>query len=85
MATDCNLVNVGTVVFVVVTGGPVLEGIERDSVNHIPCTVCGNNVKKRFEADRLSNCGTQTGVVVYEQNRTTWTTGAMGMGANCVP
>ena len=64
MASDGNLVNVGTVVYVVVTRGPILEGIERDSENHIPCTVCGYNIEKRLKAVGLSNYWANTRMIV---------------------
>ena len=33
-------VNVGTVINEVITRGPILEGIETGSENHVPRTVC---------------------------------------------
>ena len=81
VATDCNLVNVGTVVFVVVTRGPVLEGIERDSVNHIPCTVRGYNIKKGLKAVGLSNRRADARVAVERKYGTTWAAGAVELGA----
>ena len=47
MTPNSCLVNVGTVVCVVVTRGPILKGIERDSENHIPCTVCVDNFEQK--------------------------------------
>ena len=64
MAAKGNLVNVGTVINVVVARGPILKGIERDSENHIPCTVCVNNFEKRLEAVGLSNHWANTGMAV---------------------
>ena len=55
MAPNSNLVNVGTVIYVVVTRGPILKGIERDRMDLVPCTVCVNNVKKGLETVGLSN------------------------------
>ena len=75
MAPDSNLVNFGTIVCVVVTRGPILESIERDSVYQIPCTVCGYNIKKGLEAVGLSNSGANTRMIVKEKNgatRTAW-------------
>ena len=40
MAANGNFVNVGTVINVVITRGPILEGIERDSEKDVPCMVC---------------------------------------------
>ena len=71
MTPDSNLVNVGTIVCVVVTGGPILKGIERDSVNLVPCTVCVYNVKKGLETVGLSNRRTYAGVVRQKENRAT--------------
>ena len=67
MAADGNLVNVGTVITVVVTRGPILEGIERDSEKHIPCTVCGDNFEKRLEAVGLSNRWANTRMIMKEK------------------
>ena len=64
MAANGNLVNVGTIVNVVVTRGPILKGIERDSENHVPCTVCGYNIEKRLKAVGLSNHRADTRVTV---------------------
>ena len=55
MAPNSNLVNVGTVIYVVVTRGPILEGIERDSMDKIPCTVSVCDVKEGLETVGLSN------------------------------
>ena len=79
MAPDSNLVNVGTIVYVVLTRGPILESIERDSVNQIPCTVCGYNIKKGLEAVGLSNCRANTNMIVKEKNGTTRTAWAVGL------
>ena len=54
MGTNSNLFNVGTVIYVVVTRGPILKGIERDRVDLIPCTMFVNNVKKGLETIGLS-------------------------------
>ena len=40
VAANGNFVNVGTVINVVITRGPILEGIERDSEKDVPCMVC---------------------------------------------
>ena len=55
MGANSNLFNVSTVVYVVVTRGPVLEGIERDSMDEIPCTVSVCDVKEGLETVGLSN------------------------------
>ena len=52
MGTNRNLFNVGTVVYVVVAGGPILKGIQRDKMDLVPCAVLVNNVKKGFETIR---------------------------------
>ena len=64
MAANGNFVNVGTVVNVVVTRGPILKGIERDSENHVPCTVCVYNIEKRLKAVGLSNHWADTRMTV---------------------
>ena len=55
MGANSNLFNVCTVVYVIVTRGPVLESIERDSMDEIPGTVSVCDVKERLETVGLSN------------------------------
>ena len=55
VGTNSNLVNVGTVIYVVVTRGPILKGIERDRVDMVPCTMFVNNVRRGLETIGLSN------------------------------
>ena len=71
MGTDCNFFNMGTIVYVVVAGGPVLKGIQRYRVDLIPSTVLMYNVKKGFETIGPSTCWTSDKALMQEKDRTT--------------
>ena len=55
MGANSNFFNVCTIIFVVVTSGPELKGIERDSMDKIPSTVSVCDAKERLETVGLSN------------------------------
>ena len=46
MGTDCNFFNMGTIVYVIVAGGPVLKGIQGYRVDLVPSPVFMYNIKK---------------------------------------
>ena len=46
MASDGNFVNANTTANIVLTGSPVLKGIERNGVDHMPGAVCSNDIEK---------------------------------------
>ena len=74
MGANSNLFNVCTVVYVIVTRGPVLESIERDSMDEIPGTVSVCDVKERLETVGLSNSRTYIRVGMQKENGPTWAT-----------
>ena len=55
MGANSNFFNVRTIVYVVVTRGPILKGIERDSMDKIPSTVSVCDIKEGLETVGLSN------------------------------
>ena len=55
MGANSNLFNVGTIIFVVVTGGPELQGKKRDSMHKIPCTVPMSDIEERLKTVGLCN------------------------------
>ena len=55
MGANRNFFNVGTIVFVVVTRGPELQGIKGDSMYKIPGTVPMSDIEEGLKTVGLSN------------------------------
>ena len=74
MGTDSNFFNMGTIVYVIVAGGPVLKGIQGYRVDLIPSPVFMYSVKKGFETIRPSICWTSDRALMKEKDRATGAT-----------
>ena len=55
MGANSNFFNVRTIIFVVVTRGPKLKGIERDSMDKIPSTVPVGDIEEGLKTVGLCN------------------------------